>query len=242
MSPNNGPVLVLGAGPGLGMAVARRFGRAGQPVVLVSRSANRHAGYVRQLTAAGIDAMAIAADLHDLTAIADVVARATDRFGPIETVYYGPGAADPTARPAPIEETTVADVEAALRAMLLPAVAVTELVAPGMRQRRSGSLLFATGLASVVPLPMLGAFAPTSAALRTWALTLHTSLADDGVHVAALVLGGLIRGGDIHRHAVAAAPEAMTLPELDPEEIAEAAWRLTVERDQAEAVFNALTA
>lgn len=235
-------VLVLGAGPGLGMAIAHRFGKAGQPVVLVSRSETRHGDYVRQLSTAGIDATAIAANLHDLPSIAQVVATATDRHGPIETVYYGPGAADPTARPAPIHETTVADVEAAVRAMLLPAVAVTELVLPEMRERRSGALVFATGLASVLPLPMMGALAPVSAALRTWALTLHAALAGDGVHVAALVLGGLIRGGDIHRHAIAAVPEGMPLPELDPEEIADTAWRLTVERDQAEAVFNALTA
>ena len=57
------PVLiVLGAGPGLGMSVAHRFGAAGHRVALISRSAARHADYLRSLADAGVEAAAFTAD------------------------------------------------------------------------------------------------------------------------------------------------------------------------------------
>ncbi|MGH8880508.1 MAG: SDR family NAD(P)-dependent oxidoreductase, partial [Stackebrandtia sp.] len=69
--------LVIGAGPGLGMSIAHRFGREGKRVALLSRSAKRHAGYLEQLSAAGIDATAHAADIRDpgqlAAALADII-------------------------------------------------------------------------------------------------------------------------------------------------------------------------
>jgi NAD(P)-dependent dehydrogenase (short-subunit alcohol dehydrogenase family) len=49
---------VLGVGPGLGMSVAHRFGAEGYAVALVSRTATRHADYLRSLADAGVDAAA----------------------------------------------------------------------------------------------------------------------------------------------------------------------------------------
>jgi short-subunit dehydrogenase len=58
-------ILVLGAGPGLGMSVAHRFGNEGYVVALVSRSAERHADYLKSLADAGVDAAAFTADAAD---------------------------------------------------------------------------------------------------------------------------------------------------------------------------------
>ena len=56
-----GVAVVLGVGPGLGLAVARRFGRGGHPVAVVSRSDARHGGYLELLRADGASAIAAAA-------------------------------------------------------------------------------------------------------------------------------------------------------------------------------------
>ena len=48
MTSTSAPViLILGAGPGLGMSVAHRFGKEGYAVALISRSTARHADYLR---------------------------------------------------------------------------------------------------------------------------------------------------------------------------------------------------
>jgi hypothetical protein len=85
-------------------------------------------------------------------------------------------------------------------------------------------------------MPALGALALSSAALRNYALTLNAALADQGVYAGTLTIGGLIERGDIHRML-----NAPTKGTLDPDDIAETAWRLYAGRDRPEATFNALT-
>ncbi|TQS40110.1 SDR family NAD(P)-dependent oxidoreductase [Cryptosporangium phraense] len=251
------PILIVGAGPGLGLAVARRFGRSGHPVGLISRNGDRHEGYVTALRSAGITAVAVAADVTDPAQTSRAVAAVTEELGPIEVLYCGPGAPDPAARPAPILQATASDLDEAIRAMVRPALDLTGLVLPGMIERGSGTLLYVTGLSAVVPLPMIGALAPASAALRTYALTMNVALAETGVYAGAAVIGGLITGGDIHRAALAAvaaaggpppsgAPAADAsapvggLPTLDPDRIADGIADLAATRDRAEVVFSAL--
>jgi short-subunit dehydrogenase len=74
MTSTSAPViLVLGAGPGLGMSVAHRFGNEGYVVALVSRSAERHADYLKSLADAGVDAAAFTADAADPDRLRDAV-------------------------------------------------------------------------------------------------------------------------------------------------------------------------
>ena len=243
MSPTEIPsLLVAGAGPGLGLAIARRFGREGHPVALLSRNTHRHDDYLASLRDDGITAIAVAADVTQPEQVRAAVATATQRLGPVGVAYYGPGAADPTARPRPILQTQPSDLSEAMRTFVQPALDLTGVLLPGMIERGGGTLLFVAGLGAVVPLPGLGALAVASAALRTYALTVNAALAGTGVYAGALVIGGLIQRGDIHRHAVAAAGPAgaAKLPTLDPTAIADAAWQLAARRDRAEATFNAL--
>lgn len=232
------PVLVLGAGPGLGLSIARRFGREGHPVALVARNAN-HLPALRQ---EGIDGIAIAADIRDPGRLHAAIATVTRELGPVGVAYYGPGAADPASRPAPILRTGPAELREAMRSFADPAVELAAAVLPGMIERGTGTLLFVTGLGAIVALPGLGALAVASAAVRTYALSLNAALKGTGVYSGALIIGGLIEGGDIHRHAVAAVGpgEAGHLPTLDPDVIAGAAWDLSIRREPPEAVFDAL--
>lgn len=237
-------MLIAGVGPGLGLAVARRFGRAGHPVALLSRHPDRHQSYLASLRRDGITAVAIAADLTRPEQLRAAVTDTTEQLGPIGAVYYGPGAADPTARPAPILQAGPDEVSAAVHTFVRPAVDLTAMVLPGMLERRSGTLLYVAGLGAVVPLPGMGALAVASAALRTYALTVNAALAGSGVYAGALVIGGLVEGGDIHRLAVAAVGPAAAagLPTLDPDTIAGTAWELSARQDDPEATFNALGA
>src|SRR3954447_19590816 len=103
-------IVVAGTGPGLGLAIARRFGREGHPVALLSRNPHRHEGYLASLRSDGITAIALATDLTRPEQVHAAVSRATEQRGPVGVPYYGPAAADPTARPRPILETRAVDV------------------------------------------------------------------------------------------------------------------------------------
>ncbi|TDD51357.1 SDR family NAD(P)-dependent oxidoreductase [Kribbella antibiotica] len=227
---------VLGAGPGLGLSIAHRFGREGFTVALVSRSATRHPAYLKDLQ--GIDAHAYVADVRDPTALRAVLAAITADLGPIDTVYFGPVSAD-GGGPVPITEADAATIGAKIESLVLPAIDLVDAVLPDLLARNTGTILIPGGLSGKYPIPMLGALAPASAALRMYVLTLNAALKDTGVHAATLTIGGLIEGGDIHTTATRAYPTA-DLPTLDPVAIADAAWAMYTARDLPEREFNAL--
>jgi short-subunit dehydrogenase len=238
--PTSKTAVVLGAGPGLGMSIAHRFGREGHRVALVSRSDTRHSAYLASLTEAGIEAAAFTADLNDKERLDAVLDEILARFGAIDLAYYGPAAMDGP-MPGLINEADSADVRRAME-LVYPAVDTVAKVLPGMLERGTGGLLFAGGLSSVVPMPTLGALAVSSAALRNYAITLNADLAAQGVYAGTLTIGGLIERGDIHK-AMTADPNMfgdIAIATLDPDDIADTAWELVSKRDRAEAVFNVL--
>ncbi|MET9231277.1 SDR family NAD(P)-dependent oxidoreductase [Lentzea sp. NPDC003310] len=225
MSPK---ALVLGVGPGLGMSIARRFAGEGYEIALVSRSARRHEAYLAELPGA----RAFACDVRDSAQLASTV----DEVGPVDVVYYGPGATDLSEAPEDITATTPELARAAME-WLYPAVDVVQRVLPAVVER-GGGLLFAGGLSAVRPMPMLGSLALSGAALRNYALTLNAALADKGVYAGTLTIGGLVERGDIHQ-AVRADPGRFgEVRTLDPDAIADTAWQMFVKRDRAEEVFS----
>ncbi|MGI5501973.1 SDR family NAD(P)-dependent oxidoreductase [Lentzea sp. CA-135723] len=233
MSPT---VVVLGAGPGLGMSVAHRFGREGYEVVLISRRAERHAGFLESLAAKGVKARAFAVDLFDR----DAVKSTLDAVGPVDVLYYGPAAISMDVLPPEIAATTSDEVRAAMDSVYA-GIDITRLVLPGVIER-GGGLLFAGGLSAVRPMPVLGALTLSSAAMRNYAVTLNASLAEKGVYAGTLTIGGVIGRSDIHQ-VVAANPGqfgGLADRTLDPDEIADTAWQMFVKRDRAEEIFSVL--
>jgi NADP-dependent 3-hydroxy acid dehydrogenase YdfG len=232
--------VVLGVGPGLGMSVAHRFGREGLTVALVSRSAARHAGYVSSLAERGARAEAFVADVRDRDQLLSTLDAIEARLGAVEVLYHGPGAIDLDARrPGPITETTAEEVRS-MMAGVYPAIDVVNRVLPGMLDRGAGGLLFAGGLSAVQPMPFLGALAVSSAALRNYVVTLNAGLTGTGVYAGALTVGGLVARGDIHEFVVSHPEQFGDVPPrtLDPDDIAETAWRMHTDRDRAEEVFT----
>jgi NADP-dependent 3-hydroxy acid dehydrogenase YdfG len=230
-------IVVLGAGPGLGLSVAHRFGKEGYAVALISRSADRHADYLQSLDAAGVDAAAFTADAADPVQLRVAVEAARKHFGRIDVGYYGPAAAMSLA--GDITTLTAAEAESSLRDVI-PAVDFASLLLPELTERGDGGLLFAGGLSSVVPMPPLGGLALMAAALRNYAITLHAALQPKGIYAGTMTIGGLIGRSDIST-AMQANPDLLgaEIPTLNPDDLAETVWRLYSERTEAEAVVTA---
>lgn len=237
-SSNALPVLVvLGIGPGLGMSVARTFGRRGYRVALVSRSADRHSGYLDELRGVGIEAAAFQADVTVPGAVTAVVARIREHFGRIDVAYYGAAAPVVTG---PITDLEPTDIAAAL-ATAAPAVEFARAVLPELRPQ-TGALVFVGGLSAVVPMPDLGALPVVAAAYRAYALNLHAALRPEGVYAGTLTVGGMIDGGDIAAATRASAPEQdLTAITLQPDVLAERVWRMVDERTGGEVVVDVIS-
>src|SRR5438067_4965756 len=78
-------VVVTGASSGLGRAVARLAGARGAKVVVTARTGEALDACVREIEAAGSEALAVPADCTMQDEVAQVVEQAVDRFGRVDT-------------------------------------------------------------------------------------------------------------------------------------------------------------
>ncbi|MGW5317976.1 SDR family oxidoreductase [Nocardia thailandica] len=194
--------LALGAGPGLGAGVARRFAREGYHAVLTARTAPEAAELADLLAADGHPAEGAAVDLLDPADIARVVAGVGERHGRIDVLHFNPSAwreADPL-------HLTVAelleDVTLGVGALLPAVQAARPFLGRGARVLVTGSA------AADKPWHGAASLGVQKAGVRNLVTSIDATLAGDGIRAVAVQINGLL---------------ARTGP-FSPEPIAEAMW------------------
>ena len=220
---------IVGAGSGLGLSIAKAFGRRGFSVALVSRTQAKIDALAAELADAGIEAAGFAADVMDPASVAAAFDRITERFGQVDVLEYSPAPHNPVPglRNATPLEADRGTIQPQIDYYLYGGLAATEQVLPGMIARDSGTIIYTTGGSSMDPLAGQTEFAATaigSGALRTYALTLHRATAGTGVYVAHVPIFAWIGAGG---------------PESQPDTIAEHYWKLYNTRDGAEQPYAA---
>jgi NAD(P)-dependent dehydrogenase (short-subunit alcohol dehydrogenase family) len=210
-------IAIVGAGPGLGAAVARRFGAEGFAVGLISRSQERADGLAAQLVADGVQAKGFEANVREPDTLARALEAVTETLGPIEVLQYSPLPAKDFMRP--VLETTPADLVGPVEFSIYGPVAAVHAVVPGMRflGKDRGTILFVNGGTSLVPRSPLAGTSIAFAGQTAFAQMLHETLGEQGIQVSQLVIGGSIVAGD---------------KEKDPEILAGILWDLHAERDR----------
>jgi NADP-dependent 3-hydroxy acid dehydrogenase YdfG len=218
-------LVVVGAGPSLGLSIARRFGQHGFSVALIARSKPNLAELVDTLQAEGVQAAGFVADVVDRRSLSEAFVHVKDRFGPTDVLEYSPAIGGPSAQLSAVAapEVSAEMIQPLIEHHLYGAVTAARQVLPHMIERGSGTLLFTNGPASLRPYPALANAGIALAGLRSWVLSLHAALEGTGVYAAHVVLETWI-GHD----GPASAPDA----------IAEVYWRLFTERQQAECVYR----
>jgi NADP-dependent 3-hydroxy acid dehydrogenase YdfG len=200
-------IVIVGAGPNLGLAIARRFGREGFSIGLVARTQAKLDDLARQLHQDGITAQGAAADIRDSEALAAAIERLAHELGAVEVLEYSPLPAREFMKP--ILETTVDDLRGPLEFSVLGAVAATRAVLGPMRDAGRGTILFTTGGAAINPYPLRAGVGVSFAGEVAYARMLHDELAGSGVHVAHTAIGGRIASGADH----------------EPDDVAEVLWK-----------------
>ncbi|NJP64715.1 SDR family NAD(P)-dependent oxidoreductase [Streptomyces spiramenti] len=181
---------LVGAGPGLGLASARRFGRAGHRVALVSRSADNQRELVDQLAQEEIHARGFTADVLDPASLTRALTEAADALGPVEVLQFSPVPRGDFMKP--VLETGAADLDAPLTFSVKAPVTCVRTVLPGMRELGRGTLLFVNGGSAVRPNPGVAGTSVAFAAESAYAAMLHDALAQESIHVAQLIIPGAI--------------------------------------------------
>jgi NAD(P)-dependent dehydrogenase (short-subunit alcohol dehydrogenase family) len=231
-----GTIAVLGAGPGLGRSVARRFGREGYRVALVARTPSRVDGLVAELRDEGIDVTGFAADLADREALPGLLDSVTARLGGLDVVEYAPSGPEWLDLQTGVLDAVPQSFEYPLDLLLRTPVTLARHVLPAMTSRGNGGLLF--GLGAMGPYPPVANVGSAGSAARAYFQNLHIALAPSGVYVGLLQVAGLIGGSDAARRFVAD-HGAAGLPEpLDPGRLADAFWDMYAARSAFESVIG----
>jgi NAD(P)-dependent dehydrogenase (short-subunit alcohol dehydrogenase family) len=231
-------IAVFGAGPGMGRSVARRFGREGFRVALVSRNRARLAAFTEDLARLGIEAGGFDADFADLDALPDVVAAITSRFGPIDVLEYAPSGLDWLTRQVPVRDADAASFDFPLDLLLRTPVTLIRQLLPAMIERGDGAVLFGLPVSASIPVPQLGNVGTAAAAARHYLRNLHADLTGTGVYAGLVQVAGLVGDSDAAGF-VAENWDPDTLPEpLDPADLADVMWDLYVERDRFDEIVG----
>jgi NAD(P)-dependent dehydrogenase (short-subunit alcohol dehydrogenase family) len=197
-------MVIIGAGPGLGLSVARRFAREGLPVALVARSKDKLKTLADALTPTGVPVITLTADSTDETALRTALDTATAKFGLPEAVVYNAAIIQPD-RPG---ELSVAAHQQAWAVNVLGAITAAAHIAPAMSRRGSGSFLITGGMPD--PNPEYVSLSLGKAGVRALVTLLDKQYGPAGVHIASVTVNGPIAPGTA----------------FDPEDIAEHYWHL----------------
>lgn len=228
-------IAIFGAGPALGMAVARRFGQEGFRVALVARNHDRLDSMVKTLAEQGVAASAFLADLADREATLRALDQVRSTLGPVDVLEYSPAGEGDSLRKRP-SELDVATMSRLLDKFVLTPVALVGAVLPGMLERGDGSLLFALGGAAKYPVPQLASAGIAVSGLRNYVHTLHAELKPRDVYAGALIIGALIEGSEAHRNSSAWGNGQ--LPVVSPDDLADHYWDMHLRRDRVEEEFT----
>lgn len=216
-------VLVVGAGDATGGAIARRFAREGYIACVARRSADQLAPLVERIRADGGAAQGYGCDARDEAQVVELVARIEREVAPIEVAVFNVGA---NVRYG-IADTTERVYRKVWELGALGGFLVGREAARAMLPRGRGTIVFTGASASLRGSAGFAAFAGAKHALRALAQSMARELGPQGIHVAHVVIDGLI---DTSAAATVFPERYAELKALDgvlaPDAIAEAYWQL----------------
>jgi short-subunit dehydrogenase len=207
--------LVAGAGPGMGLAIARRFAREGFALGLIARRADALEEAAGHLRTNGTQVAIATADLRDPFQAASAVTQLGATLGPATVLVYNAA----TWNQVPAMAIAPGDFRRDLDLCVTGALASAQAAYPAMREAGRGSMLFTGGGLALNPAFGAGVASLTAgkSALRGFVHALAGELAPDGIHVATVTIAGTVAPGTA----------------FDPDRIAARFWALHAEPPHA---------
>jgi NAD(P)-dependent dehydrogenase (short-subunit alcohol dehydrogenase family) len=181
--------VIIGAGPGIGTSIARRFAAAGMPVGLISRTAATVGAARAAVAAAGVTVAGAAADAgqdDQLTAALDAL---TGQLGVPGALVYNAGLIQHD-RPG---ELSREQYFAAYAINVLGAMTAAVHLAPAMAEAGGGTILITGGMPE--PDPAVTSLSLGKAGVRALTKLLASEYGPAGIHVATVTVGGTVAPG-----------------------------------------------
>ncbi|MBM4126172.1 MAG: SDR family NAD(P)-dependent oxidoreductase [Nitrospira sp.] len=217
-APNREVAVIAGVGRGLGASLARKLAREGCAVALLARSADVLNVLAEELHRAGARALPCPTDLTDVDAVAKAFAKVRSELGPVSILinHVGSGVWGG------FNELTAEDFKATWDRCALAAFLCCKQVVPDMLAQGGGSILFTGATSSIRGRKGAPAFSSAKFAVRGLADSLAREFWPQGIHVAHIIVDGVIDTEAVRAQTSDPAGEPM----LSPEDMAETYWAL----------------
>jgi NAD(P)-dependent dehydrogenase (short-subunit alcohol dehydrogenase family) len=216
---------ILGVGPGLGVAIARRFAREGFAVGLMARSEESLSAAHEEIEGAGGEALAIQTDATDAGSVARAFDRLREGLGDPEVFVYNAGAFQVGG----ILKLTPELFDDCWKANCAGAFYGAQQVLPAMLERGSGTIIFTGATAALRGSANFAALAVGKFGLRALAQSMARELGPQGIHVAHVVIDGQIATPELRESQ----PDREEHTTLSPGSIAETYWQLHAQEPRA---------
>jgi short-subunit dehydrogenase len=238
-------VLLTGGSKGLGLLLAREFGRLGGSVVLLSRNREELEIAHDRLTSWGIAHVdARVCDVRNRDAVATLIRDVNAGYGGIDILVNNAGVIEV----GPLDALHTADFENAMDTMFWGLVTPTLTALENMRRRRSGTIVNITSVGGKVSFPHLLPYASAKFAALGFSEGLRAELAGTGIDVVTVVpgltrtgsfLNALFSGQTSREFAWFSLGSSLPLISMDAERAARRIVRATLNRE-AELIMTPL--
>jgi NAD(P)-dependent dehydrogenase (short-subunit alcohol dehydrogenase family) len=192
-------VLMCGAGPGVGRAVAILAAQRGANVALLARTAPTLHQTAAAVETAGARSLCLPANVSDPVAVQDAIDRTVQQFGRIDALVHSilpPHLLKPVLE---LEEQDLPAWRESVNTSIFGALTVSRAVAREMAAQGSGSIVFITATSALQGYPTVSAHAAGKAGIHALAQCLAAELGPRGVRVNC-VAPGVIDGATVRHH------------------------------------------
>ena len=217
--------VIAGVGPGLGAAIARKFADEGCNLALLSRSSAYSINLSKRLEETGISAIPIPTDITDAGQVTDSFAKIREELGVPDILVNHAG----NAAWGNLSELTAEAFENSWRVCTLGAFLCVKQVVPGMIEKGEGTILFSGATSAVRGRSGAIAFSSAKFAMRGLASSLAREVGPQGIHVAHVIIDGIIDSPNLRERYKLSESE----PLLKPDAIAETYWALVQQERSA---------
>ena len=211
-------IVIIGAGPGLGNHIAKKFGRNNFRVVLIARNPKSLQQYQHEFTDEGIESFTYVADTSSPQTLTTAFNAIKKEVGPIDVLIYNVGITKPDDQPNLSSQTLTQNFQTEVASAFH---SVQQVVDQNFSQR-NGTIIFTGGYAALSPIKGYLSLALDKAALRNLALALHNELKSKNIFVGTVTVAGVITKNT----------------HFSPELIASTFWRMYQGKNEWEIIYQ----
>lgn len=184
----NKVMLIVGAGPGISMSTAKRFGNEGYTIALIARREEALNQYTEELKSMNIDARGFKSDVSVMGSLHAAILKVIETFGTIDVLLYNAAAGTPG-------KPTALEAEDLINDFKISVAGALTSIKESLPHMQNGAILLTGGGLALTPYADYASLAVGKAGLRNLAYSLGQELSQKEIYLGILTINGFVQEG-----------------------------------------------